>query len=76
MLGVRKLYFNLDFNTENFQVYNKSIDITKVDKNSLFAYESNKWPLISSLMGNDYVKRIPNVGYATIFNKILPKLVV
>ena len=75
VLRVGKLYFNIDFNAEKFQVYDKSLDITKVDENPLFAYESHKWPLISSLLGNNYVKRILNVGYAIIFNKKLPKLV-
>ena len=75
VLGVGKLYFNVNFNAEKFQVYDKSIDITKVDKNPLFAYESHKWLLMLSLLGNNYVKRIPNIGYATIFNKIMPKLV-
>ena len=32
--------------------------------------------MIASLLGNDYTKRTPNAGYATIFEKILPKLVV
>ena len=76
VLGAKKLYFNVNFNSETFQVYDKSVDCAKVDDNPLFLHESKKWPLIASLLGNDYVKRIPNVGHATIFKKILPKLLV
>ena len=75
VLGAEKLYFNVNFNTETFQIYEKSVDILCVEKNPLFKYKSKNWPLIASLLGNDYVKRIPNVGFATIFNKILPNLV-
>jgi len=74
VLGARKLCFNVNFNSEMFQVYEKSIDTLDTQKNPLFQHESSKWPLIASLLGNDYIKRIPNVGFATIFNKVLPKM--
>ena len=74
VLGATKLCFNVNFNSEMFQVYEKSIDTLDTQKNPLFQYESSKWPLIASLLGNDYIKRIPNVGFATIFNKVLPKM--
>ena len=46
-----------------------------VNKNTLFKHEAYKWPLISSLLGCDYIKRIINVGFTTLFKKTLSKLV-
>ena len=41
----------------------------------MFHYEPSKWSLIASLLGCDYVEGMLRVGFATLFNKTLPKLV-
>ena len=46
-----------------------------VDGNTLFSYKCSKWTLIVSFLGNDYSKSMSNVGLATAFKKVLPKLV-
>ena len=43
--------------------------------NPLFHYEPSTWPFIASLIGYNYVQRMPRVGFVTLFNKTLPKLV-
>ena len=74
MLGVNKFYFNVNSNNETFQLHDKQLTLL-ARKNPMFSYEVNKWPVTSPLLDNDHLKRIPNVGYATIFNKMLPKFV-
>ena len=75
ILGAEKVYFNVNFNWSTFKVYDKCVNILNVQSNPLFKYDSAHWPIIGVLHGCDYLKRIPNIGHAAIFNKILPKLV-
>ena len=75
ILGVRKLYYNVNFNSCAFQVYDKEIDIIDKIKNPLFAQNESKWAMIGCLLGCDCINRIENVGYSTLFKKILPSLV-
>ena len=75
ILGAKKVYYNVNFNNHTFNLYDIEIEVKEKELNPLFKYDVDKWSLIASLLGCDYVDRIKNVGYATIFNKILPKLV-
>ena len=56
MHGVQKLYFNINFNKLTFQVFDRKVDCLNVDDNPLFAYDYEKWPIISALLGCDYIK--------------------
>ena len=59
---------------ETCNVYNRISNVKYVQYNPLFLYEEEKWPLIGSLLGYDYLQWIYNCGYATIFKKVLPHL--
>ena len=73
ILGANKLCFNVNSNNETFQSHDKTNDTIDKVRNPILACETEKWTVTSSLLGNDCVKRDPNVGHATIFNKTLPK---
>ena len=76
VLGAKKLCFNVNFRDETFQLCHRTIDAMSDDENPLLKHELHKWPLTSSLLGNDCMKRAPNVGFETCFNNFFPKLVV
>ena len=75
MLGAKKLHYDVTFNQGTFKVHDKSVDIIDTQMNPLFLYDTIYWPIIVVILGCDYLKRIPNVGHAIAFNKILLKLV-
>ena len=54
--GVERLYFNVNFDTSTFQVFNRKVDYLNTVENPLFAYDCNKWPIIGILLGCDYIK--------------------
>jgi len=56
MHGAQKLYFNINFNKLTFQVFDRKVDCLNVDDNPLFAYDYEKWPIISTLLDCDYIK--------------------
>ena len=74
-LGAKKMHFNVNFNNETFQLHDEITEMIDKVSNIMPACETEKWPVMPSLLGNDYVKRIPSIVHAIIFNKTLPKLV-
>ena len=75
MLSSEKFCFDVNFNQGTFKMNDKSVCIIGTQMNPLFRYDTMNWPIIGVILDCDYLKMIPNVGYATMFNKILPKIV-
>ena len=75
MLGAKKVCCDVNFHGHTFKLCDMNEDLNKMDLNPLFNHDIDKWPLIASLLGYDYIDRIKNVGFATVFQNTLPRLV-
>ena len=74
ILGARKMHFKVNFDNETFSAYTKEEDMNQKDANLLFACDADLWYLIVGLLRCDYVDRMRNLGYSSLFNKILVNL--
>ena len=68
------MYFDVNFSNQTFTLFDRTAD-NNTTKNPIFKYHPNTWPLIASLLVYDCIDRSRNAGYATIFSKIVLKLV-
>ena len=69
------MYYSANFNNHALNLRDIEIKVKEKELNPLFQYDADKLLLIASLFECNYVDRIKNAGFATIFSKILPKLV-
>jgi hypothetical protein len=71
ILGVDKLITDIDFKKKQLVIVEKA-KILCNNSTPLTQYSESSWPNIAGLLGCDYIARVPGVGAATLFNKILP----
>jgi len=74
ILGVERLITNIDFHKKQIIVIEKA-SILCNNGLPLSRYAESSWPEIACMLGCDYVARVPGVGAATLFRKILPPLI-
>ena len=75
ILGAIRMHHDTNLNNCTFKTFDRNIDLPHKDDIPLFQCNPIKWTLIASLLAYDYANRMYNVGFATLFNKTLPKLV-
>ena len=75
IIGAKKMHYDVNFNNSTFKLHGRNSDILRKDVNPLLQYDPCNCPLIASLLGSYYTRRIKNIGFATLFNNLFPKLV-
>ena len=74
VLRARIVCHKINFCNKSFKLYEKYVEMDKAEDNPLFKSEEKHWPIIASLLGCDHAKRIPKMGFSTMFKKVLPSV--
>ena len=73
MYGTKNLHCEWNFKKRTFRLCDK--ESLNVEGNHMFKHDQCHWCVIGAMLGCDYLKRVSDCGFATLFNKVFPVLV-
>ena len=75
MHDVNKLCYEWNYKKRKIRLCEREKESLNVQENPRFKHNQRHWCVIGPMLGCDRIKHINNCGFATLFNKVFPRLV-